>query len=49
MLEKVLRLWEISATDYFMELSFYYDAYDRYLELEDEAQQKAAELLRYAL
>lgn len=46
LLEKALRLGEISAAEYFMELSFYYGAYDRYLELEAEAQQKAAELLR---
>ncbi|MBW7468379.1 outer membrane protein TolC [Pontibacter aydingkolensis] len=49
LLEKALRLGEISATEYFMELSFYYDTYDKYLELEAEAQQKAAELLRYTL
>jgi outer membrane protein, heavy metal efflux system len=49
LLEKALRLGEISAAEYFMELSFYYDAYDRFLELEAEAQQKAAELLRYTL
>ncbi|GAA4424168.1 TolC family protein [Pontibacter saemangeumensis] len=49
LLEKALRLGEISAAEYFMELSFYYDTYDRYLELETEAQQKVAELLRYTL
>jgi outer membrane protein, heavy metal efflux system len=49
LLDKALRLGEISAAQYFMELSFYYDAYDKYLELEAEAQLKAAELLRFLL
>ncbi|GAB3835420.1 hypothetical protein GCM10028895_55790 [Pontibacter rugosus] len=49
LLEKALRLGEISAAEYFMELSFFYDTYDKYLELESEAQHKAAELLRYTL
>lgn len=49
LLEKALRFGEISAAEYFMERSFYYDTYDKYLELEAEAQQKVAELLRYTL
>jgi outer membrane protein, heavy metal efflux system len=49
LLGKALRLGEISATEYFMELSFYYNTYDKFLELEVEAQLKAAELMRYTL
>lgn len=48
-LEKALRLGEISAVEYFMELSFYYEAYDKYLQLEVESQQAAAQLLKYLL
>ena len=48
-LEKALRLGEISAAEYFVELSFYYDAYDNYLELEADSQQAAAQLLRFRL
>lgn len=48
-LEKALRLGEISAVEYFMELSFYYEAYDKYLELEASSQQAAAQLLRFRL
>jgi outer membrane protein TolC len=49
LLEKALRFGEISAVEYFMELSFYYDAYDKYLQLEVESQQAAAQLLKYSL
>lgn len=48
-LEKALRLGEISAVEYFMELSFYFDTYDRYLKLEAKLQQVAAQLLRFRL
>ena len=49
LLEKALRLGEITAAEYFMELSFFYDTYDKYLELESDVHQRAAELLRYTL
>ncbi len=36
LLDKALSLGEISSIQYFMEMSYYYDSYDKYLQLEKE-------------
>ncbi|MEK6482358.1 TolC family protein [Catalinimonas sp. 4WD22] len=49
LLEKALRLGEISSIEFFMEIMYFYEAEDKYLSLENEYQQTVAELLKYQL
>ncbi|MBK0401844.1 TolC family protein [Adhaeribacter sp. BT258] len=49
LLAKALRLGEISTTEYFMELTYFYNSYDNYLALEKEYNQVIAELYKFAL
>lgn len=49
LLEKALRLGEISSIEFFMEIMYFYEAEDKYLSLENEYQQAVAELLKYQL
>jgi len=49
LLKKSLDLGEISAIEYFLEISYFYETYDNYLLVEKEYQQSIAELLRYKL
>ncbi len=49
LLEKALRLGEISSIEFFMEITYFYEAEDKYLSLENEYHQTAAELLKYQL
>lgn len=47
LLNKALEVGHISTIEYFMELNFYEQAFDRYLETEAEYYRSVAELLRY--
>lgn len=49
LLAKALALGQISVIEYFMELSYYYDAHDSLLAVEREAQLVLAELLQHRL
>ncbi len=49
LLAKALSLGQISVIEYFMELAYYYGAYDNLLMVEREFQQVMAELLKYRL
>lgn len=49
LLEKALRLGEISTIEYFLEITYFYEAEDNYLRLETEYYQTVAELLKYQL
>ncbi|WPP51856.1 TolC family protein [Catalinimonas niigatensis] len=49
LLEKALRLGEISSIEFFMEIMYFYEGEDKYLSLENEYQQTVAELLKYQL
>ena len=49
LLDKSLALGHISAIEYFMEMSFYYDALKNYLMTEKEYRQSVAELFKYKL
>jgi outer membrane protein, heavy metal efflux system len=49
LLEKALRLGEISTIEYLMEITYFYNSYDRYLEVEKEFYQTVAELYKYQL
>jgi outer membrane protein, heavy metal efflux system len=49
LLDKALRLGQITTIEYFLELSYYYNAYDKYLEMEHEYQQALAALYKYIL
>ena len=49
LLEKALKLGEISSIQYFMEISYFYNSYDKYLQLEKEYHQVIAELYKYQL
>ncbi len=49
LLEKALRLGEISSTEFFMEIMYFYEAEDQYLNLENEYQQTVASLMKYEL
>lgn len=49
LLEKSLQFGEITAIEYFMEISYYYHAFDVYLETEFESQLVMAELLKCEL
>ncbi|MEQ9438457.1 MAG: TolC family protein [Cyclobacteriaceae bacterium] len=48
-LEKALRLGEISSIEFFMEVTYFYEAEDQYLSLEEDYHQTVAELLKYQL
>ncbi|MEX2594111.1 MAG: TolC family protein [Anditalea sp.] len=48
-LSKALELGEISTIDYFIELTYLYDAYDQYLLLENEYHKTIAKLYKYEL
>ena len=49
LLEKALRLGEISSIEFFMEVTYFYDVEDQYLSLEKDYYQTVAELLKYQL
>lgn len=49
LLNKALELGEISSLHYFMEINYYYDSYDNYLNLESDYYQVIAELNKYQL
>ncbi|HAN17618.1 MAG: hypothetical protein A2X13_15350 [Bacteroidetes bacterium GWC2_33_15] len=49
LLKKSLELGEISAIDYFMEISYFYQVYDDYLLTEKEYHQAVAKLFTYKL
>lgn len=49
LLDKALRLGQISTIEYFMELSYYYNAYDKYLEIEYEFQKATTALYKFQL
>jgi outer membrane protein TolC len=49
LLDKSLILGEISSIEYFMEMTYYYDAIKNYLETEKEYHQTIAELYKYQL
>ncbi len=49
LLEKALKLGAISSIQYFMEISYFYNSYDKYLQLEKEYHQVIAELYKYQL
>lgn len=49
LLDKSLTLGEISTIEYFMEMSYYYEALKNYLETEKEYHQTIAELYKYQL
>lgn len=48
-LETLLNIGEISLLEYFLEVSYFYDSYDQYLEQEMEYHIVAAELYKYEL
>ena len=48
-LSKALELGEISTIDYFIELTYLYDAYDQYLLLENEYHETIAKLYKFEL
>lgn len=49
LLEKALKLGEISSIQYFMEINYFYSSFDKYLELEKEYYLAVAELYKYQL
>jgi len=49
LLDKALKLGETSSIQYFMEISYFYNSYDKYLQLEKEYHQVIAELYKYQL
>lgn len=49
LLSKALKLGEISTIEYFMELTYLYNAYDQYLLLENEYYETVARLYKYEL
>lgn len=49
LLDKALRLGQMSTIEYFMELSYYYNAYDKYLEIEYEFQKATTALYKFQL
>lgn len=49
LLDKALGLGQISSLQYFMELNYYYDSYDNFLDLENDYYQVIAELNKYKL
>jgi outer membrane protein, heavy metal efflux system len=49
LLEKALKLGEISSIQYFMEINYFYNSFDKYLQLEKEYYLVIAELYKYQL
>ena len=49
LLEKALKLGEISSIQYFMEINYFYSSFDNYLQLEKEYYLVIAELYKYQL
>ncbi len=49
LLEKALRLGEITIIQYFADHNYYFSAYDKYLQLELEYQKAIAELYKFQL
>ncbi len=49
LLNKALRLGQITTIQYFQEESYYFSAYDRYLQMEWEYQQAVARLFKFVL
>ncbi len=49
LLDKSLRLGQISTIEYFMEMTYYYDALRNYLRMEKEYHQAISELYKYKL
>ncbi|HBK70718.1 MAG TPA: transporter [Flavobacteriaceae bacterium] len=49
LLEKSLKLGEISSIQYFMEINYFYNSFDKYLQLEKEYYLVIAELYKYRL
>jgi hypothetical protein len=49
LLEKALRLGQITVIQYFQDESYYFSAYDRYLQLEFEHHKAVAQLFKYIL
>ncbi|MBA3986127.1 MAG: hypothetical protein H0X63_06050 [Flavobacteriales bacterium] len=49
LLDKSLTLGQISTIEYFMEMTYYYDALKNYLRTENEYHQTMAELYKYQL
>lgn len=49
LLNKSLELGQISAIEYFIEITYFYEIYDNYLQLEKEYYQGLAELYKYEL
>jgi len=49
LLEKALKLGEISSIQYFMEVNYFYNSFDKYLQLEKEYYLVIAELHKYQL
>ena len=49
LLEKALRIGEISSIEFFLEITYFYEAEDQYLSLENDYYQTVAELLKYQL
>jgi outer membrane protein, heavy metal efflux system len=49
LLEKALKLGEISTIEYFMELTFFHSTYDKYLNIEKEYNKAIAELFKFEL
>jgi len=49
LLEKALKLGEILSIQYFMDIIYFYNSYDKYLQLEKEYHQVIAELYKYQL
>ena len=49
LLEKALRLGEISSIEFFLEITYFYEAEDQYLRLENDYYQTISELLKYQL
>ena len=49
LLEKALRLGEISSIEFFLEITYFYEAEDNYLSLENDYYQTVAKLLKYQL
>ncbi len=49
LLEKALKLGEISSIQYFMEINYFYNSFDKYLQLEKEYYLVITELYKYQL
>ena len=49
LLDKALRLGQITVMQYFLDQAYYFSAYDKYLQMEKEYHKAVAELFKYAL